>query len=58
MAEQKVCDRCGRRYAQPRIVQARYCPICDGNLVPLDQDPYPDPPITRGKDGVDENGNR
>lgn len=57
MAEQRVCDRCGRRYAQPHIVEARHCPICDGNLVPLDQDPYPDPP-GRDEHGPEENENR
>jgi hypothetical protein len=42
--EQKVCERCGRRFASPDTLDAGRCPFCDGNLVPLDEGPYPDPP--------------
>ena len=44
MTEQKVCERCGRRFANPKIVEWGKCPLCEGNLVPLDENPYPDPP--------------
>ena len=46
--EQKVCERCGRRFAAPAVIETRRCPLCDGKLVPLDNGPYPDPP-TRPK---------
>jgi DNA-directed RNA polymerase subunit RPC12/RpoP len=45
--KQKVCERCGRRFAQPRIVKYGRCTLCDGKLVPLYE-----------ALGVGENGNR
>jgi hypothetical protein len=40
--EALVCDGCGRRYADPSILESGICPSCDGSLVPLEEGPYPD----------------
>ena len=39
----RVCTDCGRRYADPAIIEKGACPVCGGRLVTLDEDPYPDP---------------
>jgi len=52
--ETKVCEACGRRFTRVAIIETGRCPLCGGNLVPLDQGPYEDPPLRKGED---ENGN-
>ena len=47
--EEKVCERCGRRFTEPKIVLFDRCTICDGKLISLDE------ALDRG---VPENGNR
>lgn len=45
MAEQTlVCKECGRRYADPAIIEVGVCPACSGPLVSLEEGPYPDRP--------------
>ena len=38
-----VCKACGRRYA-PTILEARECPSCGGELVPLEEGREADEP--------------
>jgi rRNA maturation endonuclease Nob1 len=35
--EHRVCERCGRRFARPTIVESGECPTCGGDLVPLEE---------------------
>ena len=39
-----VCGQCGRRFTDPGTLEAGECPRCQGTLVPLSEDPNPDPP--------------
>ena len=39
----RVCTDCGRRYADPAIIEKGVCPVCGGRLATLEEDPYPDP---------------
>ena len=37
-----VCKKCGRRYANPAILETRECPRCGGELAPLEEGRDPD----------------
>jgi Zn finger protein HypA/HybF involved in hydrogenase expression len=39
-----VCEQCARRFTDPATLATAQCPRCQGALVPLDEDPNPDPP--------------